>query len=71
MINEDKIKVTSMSLGNLNSEIGWLDIRVDRSTDLGNPFEIPKNCEHLLDSKYHLSGFIFAKIRTNKYIFSN
>lgn len=50
-----QIKVASMSLdslSNLSSEIGWLDIRVDRATVLGNPFEIPKNCPAELQKDY-------------------
>jgi hypothetical protein len=55
MKTQYQIKVASMSLNNLSnlsSEIGWLDIRVDRATALGNPFEIPKNCSAELQKDY-------------------
>jgi hypothetical protein len=35
------IKIASMR-GNLSSELGYMDIRVDRASVLGNPFELAK-----------------------------
>ena len=41
---KDRIKVASLGKATLSSEINWIDVRVDRATELGNPFEIPKYC---------------------------
>ena len=55
MITKDQIQVASMGLGSLSSQVGWLDIRVDRATPLGNPFEIPKNCPPEQLEKFRVS----------------
>lgn len=40
-MTEEIIKIASMR-GNLSPELGYIDIRVDRASVLGNPFELTK-----------------------------
>lgn len=43
----DNIKVVSMR-GGLSAELGWTDVRVDRSSVLGNPFELTGESQRAL-----------------------
>ena len=55
-----QIKVAKINSKALSPELGWIDKRVDRSTVLGNPFEIPKNCPPELSDRareFVIEGF--------------